>query len=109
MKIIHKVQAKKMIEYQKSMAQNVLPKSERLYQRLLEKEKQELEKDRKMRAGKFHLGKFGQQRYGIYKDMAAELDIRDIDECDSECSSISGTGTNFMTQPPQKRTGSSRK
>ena len=39
MKIIHKVQAKKMIEYQKSMATNVLPKSDRLYQRLIEKEK----------------------------------------------------------------------
>ena len=63
-----------------------------------------------MRAGKFHLGKFGQQRYGIYKDMAAELDIRDIDECDSECSSPSlQSGTNFMTQPPNKRSGSSRK
>ena len=48
-----------MIEYQKSMANNVLPKSTRLYLTLLEKEKQELERDRKLRAGKFHLGKLG--------------------------------------------------
>ena len=49
-----------------------------------------------MKNVKFHYGRYGQQKYGIYKDMAAELDFRDIEESDSAyCSDDSGA--NFMT------------
>lgn len=47
MRLQHKIQYSKMVEYQKSMINNVLPKTERLYQRILEKEKQELNKKNK--------------------------------------------------------------
>lgn len=44
MRIFHKVNQKKMIEFQKSKINNVLPKSDRLYMRLLDKERAEIEK-----------------------------------------------------------------
>jgi len=48
------------------MANNVLPKSDRLYIRVLEKEKAEMEKDK----GKKHASKHAQPgRYGIREDM----------------------------------------
>ena len=48
------------------MANNVLPKSDRLYKRLEEKEKAEMEKDRV----KKHASKHAQPgRYGIREDM----------------------------------------
>jgi hypothetical protein len=52
-----------MIEYQKSMANNVLPKTDRLYQRINDKERQEIEKEERLS----YLKKF-KPAYGIYAD-----------------------------------------
>ena len=60
MKVMHKVQQRKMIDYQKSMATNVPPKTDRLYQRILEKEQAEISKEEQ----NFYLGHF-KANYGI--------------------------------------------
>ena len=63
MKIVHKVQHRKMIEYQKSMINNVLPKTDRLYQRILDKERNEIQKQ-EMEI----IQKRFKPAYGIYAD-----------------------------------------
>lgn len=52
-----------MIEYQKSMANNALPKTDRLYLRILEKEKQDIAKEERQ----LYLGHF-KASYGIKAD-----------------------------------------
>lgn len=64
MKIMHKVQQKKMIEYQKSMANNVLPKTDRFYQRMIKRDEEEiLKQEEKLYLGHFKIG------YGVKQDM----------------------------------------
>ena len=52
-----------MIEYQKSMINNVLPKTDRLYQRILDKERNEIQKQ-EMEI----IQKRFKPAYGIYAD-----------------------------------------
>ena len=64
MKIMHRVEQKKMIEYQKSMAHNVLPKTDRLYQRMLKKDEEEIQK----LEGKLFLNHY-RMGYGVKQDL----------------------------------------
>lgn len=65
MRIFHKVNQKKMIEFQKSKINNVLPKSDRLYMRLLDKERAQIEKEERLH----DVMHSKNRKYGIKHDM----------------------------------------